>query len=234
MKKRISAFAAGMLTAAMLGSLGLGALAAGGYTITVEPINIQVNGQTFQPKDVNGNSVPVFAYNGTTYAPLRALAEAYGLKVGYDEQANMATVGESDTEPVANAKPSQSEDASSEIISVATNKPAYPPTGYDVAALDLNGKRYPRGTTFSANGTMMPYTIMAEGGRKIAGTEVLHLLGIDISDSEFEKVALSDLKYDAYIYKGVYYVSPSYFADYYNLKITADNSDDPVLFISTQ
>ena len=34
----------------------------------------------------------VFTYNGTTYAPLRALAEAYGLEVGYDSQQNIATV----------------------------------------------------------------------------------------------------------------------------------------------
>ena len=34
----------------------------------------------------------VFTYNGTTYAPLRALAEAYGLEVGYDSQRNIAMV----------------------------------------------------------------------------------------------------------------------------------------------
>lgn len=34
-----------------------------------------------------------FTYNGTTYAPLRALAEAYGLEVGYDAEKKMATVG---------------------------------------------------------------------------------------------------------------------------------------------
>lgn len=93
--KRIPTFLAGMLTAAVIGGLGVGALAAASqFTITVDPINIQVNGATFQPKDANGNDVPVFAYNGTTYAPLRALAEAYGLEVGYDAEAKMATVGE--------------------------------------------------------------------------------------------------------------------------------------------
>lgn len=95
MKKRIPPFLSGMLTMVLIGGMGVTALAATGQmTITVDPINIQVNGQTFQPKDEKGNDVPVFAYNGTTYAPLRALAEAYGLTVGYDQQANMATVGE--------------------------------------------------------------------------------------------------------------------------------------------
>lgn len=93
MKKKIPAFLSGMLTMGMIVSLGVSALAIGGQmTITVDPINIQVNGQTFAPKDTTGAQVPVFAYNGTTYAPLRALAEAYGLEVGYDQAANMATV----------------------------------------------------------------------------------------------------------------------------------------------
>ena len=51
-------------------------------TLTVDPINITVGGKEFLPTDANGENVPVFAYNGTTYAPLRALAEAYGLSVG--------------------------------------------------------------------------------------------------------------------------------------------------------
>jgi len=65
-------------------------------TITVSPVNVQVKGQTFQPKDINGKDVPVFAYNGSTYAPLRALATAYGLEVGYDSSTNTATVAEPD------------------------------------------------------------------------------------------------------------------------------------------
>ena len=106
MKKRLPTFAAGMLTMTLIGSLGMGALAASGQmTITVDPISIQVNGQTFTPQDANGADVPVFALNGTTYAPLRALAEAYGLEVGYDAQANMATVSEPGDAPVDTASP---------------------------------------------------------------------------------------------------------------------------------
>lgn len=102
MKKRLPTFLSGMLTAALIGGLGVTALAATGQmTITVDPVNIQVNGQTFHPKDAKGDDVPVFAYNGTTYAPLRALAEAYGLTVGYDQEANMATVGDPATDTPA-------------------------------------------------------------------------------------------------------------------------------------
>lgn len=95
-------FVLGALCATIVFSLSISALAISGrMTIEVSPINIQVNGQTFVPKDVNGAEVPVFAYNGTTYAPLRALAEAYGLVVGYDQATNMATV----VDPEAPAAP---------------------------------------------------------------------------------------------------------------------------------
>ncbi len=93
MKRHLRPFFSGFLCAALIFALALSALAiTGRMTIEVDPINIQVNGQTFVPKDVNGKEVPVFAYQGTTYAPLRALAEAYGLSVGYDPQTNLATV----------------------------------------------------------------------------------------------------------------------------------------------
>lgn len=79
--------------------LALSSFAAGSLvSINVDPsIKILVNGEEFKPKDANGNDVMTFTYNGTTYAPLRALAEAYGLEVGYDAAKKMATVNSSDS-----------------------------------------------------------------------------------------------------------------------------------------
>lgn len=95
MKRNLSAFLAGVLTTVLISSVAVSALAISGrMTIEVDPINVQVNGAVFTPTDANGNPVPVFAYQGTTYAPLRALAEAYGLEVGYDKATNMATVAD--------------------------------------------------------------------------------------------------------------------------------------------
>lgn len=107
-------FILGALCATLIFSLSISALAISGrMTIEVSPINIQVNGETFVPKDVNGAEVPVFAYQGTTYAPLRALAEAYGLEVGYDQATNMATVVDPDapTAPADDAKTTFGSDA---------------------------------------------------------------------------------------------------------------------------
>ena len=81
--------ACGIVTALSTSILAAGQL----MTIDVDPsIKILVDGEEFHPKDANGNDVMTFSYNGTTYAPLRALAEAYGLEVGYDSDRRMATV----------------------------------------------------------------------------------------------------------------------------------------------
>ena len=93
MKRKTTYFLAGVLAVILLLAMSVTALASdGSFTITIHPIRIMVNGEVFQPKDVNGQDVMVFTVNGTTYAPLRALAEAYGLEVGYDASTNTATV----------------------------------------------------------------------------------------------------------------------------------------------
>lgn len=81
-----------LLCLTLMLSMSIPVCAAAEQTVTVDPINIMVGGKTFLPTDANGDNVPVFAYNGTTYAPLRALAEAYGLTVGYNAEKNLATV----------------------------------------------------------------------------------------------------------------------------------------------
>ena len=100
MKKTTLSFLSGAITMLLLFSLSVTALAASGtIKMEVSPVNVLVNGKVFQPKDANGNDVMVFTYNGTTYAPLRALAEAYGLEVGYDAKSNTATVNSLTAKP---------------------------------------------------------------------------------------------------------------------------------------
>ena len=101
MKKQLTSFLAGTLVTTLIFALSISALASvGAFDITVSPIDLLVNGNVFQPKDVNGKDVMVFVYEGTTYAPVRALAEAYGLEVGYDSGKNLATVSQPGSEPL--------------------------------------------------------------------------------------------------------------------------------------
>lgn len=100
MKTKLTSFFAGMLTVVLLMTLTVSALAAdGSLNLSVNPIRVMVNGEVFQPKDAQGNDVLVFTHSGTTYAPLRALAEAYGLEVGYDAANKIATVNTPGTAP---------------------------------------------------------------------------------------------------------------------------------------
>jgi len=48
-------------------------------------IKITLDGQTVTPTDANGNAVEPFAIDGTTYLPVRAISNALGLDVGWDQ-----------------------------------------------------------------------------------------------------------------------------------------------------
>ena len=47
-------------------------------------IKINLNGEMITPTDVAGNSVEPFIIDGTTYLPVRAVSNALGLTVGWD------------------------------------------------------------------------------------------------------------------------------------------------------
>ncbi len=120
MRKNIVLFAFGAITMLLMIGLSVTAMAANGaIKIEVSPINVMVNGEVFQPKTANGNNLMVFEYNGTTYAPLRALAEAYGLEVGYDVEKNIATVN-----PKSAAGAAPSDTASGTLIGAEKAKAA--------------------------------------------------------------------------------------------------------------
>ncbi len=95
-KDKRQGFLAGLLTAVLVMGLGGTALAAG-RTIQVEDgVAVTINGVPFTPRDVNGKEVPLFAYNGTTYAPVRAFSKAAGLQVDYDGKTRTARIETAD------------------------------------------------------------------------------------------------------------------------------------------
>lgn len=86
-------FFSGVFTAALIMALSVTALAAAGRTISVEGgIKVILNGAAFTPKDSKGNDVELFVYNGTTYAPIRAICEAAGMTVSYDAASRTARI----------------------------------------------------------------------------------------------------------------------------------------------
>ena len=65
MKRKITVLTALLLVVVLPAAIPSTALASdGSMTITIHPIRILVNGETFRPTDVNGNEVMVFTVNG--------------------------------------------------------------------------------------------------------------------------------------------------------------------------
>ena len=85
-KKRIlSASLALTLTAA----LALPAMADNLVRKTIEVdagVGVVVDGQVVTPTNAGGETVDVFASNGTTYLPVRAMSGALGAQVSYDAE----------------------------------------------------------------------------------------------------------------------------------------------------
>ena len=87
MKKRLQGFFAGVVATLML--TGIFAVAKDLYKkidVIYNDIKIEIDGEKFIPKDVNGNIVEPFIYNGTTFLPVRALATAFGKDVAWDDE----------------------------------------------------------------------------------------------------------------------------------------------------
>ena len=68
-------------------------------TAVYNNIKIKINGTEIDPKDANGNKVEPFIYNGTTYLPIRAVGEAFGMKVDWDDTTNTALLNGTPTLP---------------------------------------------------------------------------------------------------------------------------------------
>ena len=70
-------------------------------TATYRDIKITIDGNEISPKDANGNIVEPFIIDGTTYLPVRAIAEALGLSVAWEDQTNTVVLSSdvSDTTP---------------------------------------------------------------------------------------------------------------------------------------
>lgn len=90
MKSKRSFFA-GMVTMLLIISLATSASATVGKItkeLEYKDIKVTLNGQKLDLRDAQGNTVEPFIFDGTNYLPVRALAEALGLNVGWDGNTN--------------------------------------------------------------------------------------------------------------------------------------------------
>ena len=75
-------------------------------TLTYNDIKITLDGVTVIPKDAAGNVVEPFVIDGTTFLPVRAIANALGIRVEWDgvtKTVRLSTSGQE--EPTATSEP---------------------------------------------------------------------------------------------------------------------------------
>lgn len=94
MKKRLQGITAGILIGTTLTS-GIVFAKQASETINVmyDNIKILIDGKEYQPTDANGNTVELFIYNGTTYLPVRAIANAFEKEVGWTAETMTVSLG---------------------------------------------------------------------------------------------------------------------------------------------
>ncbi len=63
-------------------------------TVSYMDIQVMLNGYLLDLKDAKGNAVEPFVYNGTTYLPVRNVAEALEIPVEWDSQTATVILGE--------------------------------------------------------------------------------------------------------------------------------------------
>ena len=99
-KERLKGFIAGILTAAIL--LSMVTVFAKTIDVTMEGIKVYWDGVEKKLTDANGEKVEPMIYNGTTYVPVRAMANLLGKKVSWNQQQQAVIVGDM---PVAKSTP---------------------------------------------------------------------------------------------------------------------------------
>jgi hypothetical protein len=94
-KERIKGVVIGFILTALLFS-AVTVFASDGIrniSVTFRNIRLVVNGELITPRDGAGNIVEPFIFEGTTYLPVRAVGEAFGMPVEWDGNTSTVYVG---------------------------------------------------------------------------------------------------------------------------------------------
>lgn len=94
MKKVITIFSAVILTAFVILSVVYATTGIIEKSLLYDDIKITLRGEELKPSDVNGNYIEPFIIEGTTYLPVRGIASALGLTVGWDDKTKTVKLNE--------------------------------------------------------------------------------------------------------------------------------------------
>jgi len=95
-KKNVLMLLCGVLAGSLcFGSVGvISAIEYKAITVSYDNIKLVIDGKQVTPKDATGKVVEPFIHEGTTYLPVRAVAEALGKDVKWDGPAKTVIIGD--------------------------------------------------------------------------------------------------------------------------------------------
>ncbi len=99
MKKRLQGLLAGLLAGVLIsGTVAIAGGTTNLYDVFVGGVKVVVDGKEIRMRDANGNKVEPMIYNGTTYLPVRAIADSFDKEVYWDGPNYTVYLGDMDGE----------------------------------------------------------------------------------------------------------------------------------------
>jgi len=151
--------------------------------VVLNKVNIAINGVTVGMAGMDyvltdGSTVPYsILYNGTTYLPMRKVAELVGMSVSWDNATNTAVINTYTESMPVTIKPSAASNVkqqtfSESVISVVLNKINIAIDGSIVGKAGMNYTL--------ANGEQVPYSILYKGTTYLPMRKVAELVGKEV------------------------------------------------------
>lgn len=210
-KEKAKGFLMGVICTVLVMSSVLGAAAATGavnLSATYRNIKITLNGSELTPKDANGKTVEPFIVDGTTYLPVRAVSEALGLDVDWNNSTN--TVELSGT-PVAD----------NGVITVRNNAELKAALKRSNVEIHLEAGTYSSYDEFSMSDVS---NVKLMGGE---GVKLVNTSGIDriLSIYNCSGIKISGITMGHELQSGEYYCSAGVVGTSGSYNVTFDNCD---------
>lgn len=173
-KDKLQGFVSGVIITTMIMAISITGFAATttmNINAVYDNIKIYINEKLIEPKDANGNEVEPFIYNGTTYLPVRAVAEAFDQPVHWDGATKSVYIG-------------------SRQVQTTTKQPIVLSSGNYIAGTD-----FPAGTydivALSSGGNVMSSNSFNGGINAIIGTSDMNDdLGIEFYEGSYKNISL--------------------------------------------
>ena len=98
MKEKLKGIFIGVVIGMMLASTSYAIVGTITKELTYNNIKITLNGNEVNPTDANGNYAEPFIIEGTTYLPVRGIANVLGLHVDWDGESNTVVINTENTD----------------------------------------------------------------------------------------------------------------------------------------